>query len=166
MKRNKWLIGIVSLVLMFMLAACSNNSTDTNIDKKSNTNHENMKMDNKNMDDKNMDMGNMEHSGSGEVPKGLKKAENPTFKVGSHAIVKSEHMEGMNGAEATIVGAYDTIAYAVTYTPITGGELVKNHKWVIQEEIKDAGNKPLEPGTKVTLEADHMEGMMGAAGTI
>src|SRR5437764_1694481 len=103
MKSNKLLIGIVSLVLMFMLAACSNNSTDKNIDKKSNTNHENMKMDNKNstMDDKNMDMGKMEHSGSGEVPKGLKKAENPTYKVGSQAIVKSEHMEGMNGAEAT-----------------------------------------------------------------
>jgi len=168
MKSNKWLIGIVSLVLMFMLAACSNNSTDKNIDKKSNTNHENMKMDNKNstMDDKNMDMGNMEHSGSGEVPKGLKKAENPTYKVGSQAIVKSEHMEGMNGAEATIVGAYDTTAYAVTYTPTTGGEPVKNHKWVIQEEIKNAGNKTLEPGTKVTIEADHMEGMMGAAGTI
>ena len=43
-------------------------------------------------------------------------AENPTFKVGSKAIIKSEHMEGMKGAEATIVGAYDTVAYTVSYT--------------------------------------------------
>src|SRR4051794_14418023 len=100
MKSNKLLIGMVSLVLMFMLAACSNNSNDKSKDKNSNSKHENMKMDNKNSKmDKNMDMGNMEHSGSGEVPKGLKKAENPTYKVGSQAMVKSEHMEGMNGAE-------------------------------------------------------------------
>ena len=162
MKRKKWLIGVFSLVLMLMLAACSNNGNDNSTDKSSKTDHENMKMD----DNKNMDMGDMNHSGSGEVPEGLKAAESPTYKVGSQAIIKADHMEGMNGAEATIVGAYDTIAYAVTYTPTTGGEPVKNHKWVIQEEIKDAGDQALEPGTKVTLEADHMEGMKGATGTI
>ncbi|MEH7413713.1 YdhK family protein [Neobacillus drentensis] len=154
MKTNKWLFGIVSLLFMFMLAACSNNSNEKSSDKSSNTAHESM------------DMGDMDHSGSGKVPEGLKKAENPTYKVGSQAIIKADHMEGMNGAEATIVGAYDTIAYAVTYTPTTGGEPVKNHKWVIQEEIKDAGDQTLEPGTKVTIEADHMDGMKGAAGTI
>lgn len=31
-------------------------------------------------------------------------------------------MKGMNGAEATIVGAYDTTAYTVSYTPKTGGK--------------------------------------------
>ena len=115
--------------------------------------------------DKNMNMGDMQ-SGSGEVPKGLKVTQNPIFKVGSKAVMKADHMEGMNGAEATIVGAYDTTAYAVTYTPTTRGPEVKNHKWVIQEEIKNAGTDPLKPGTKVTLDADHMEGMMGAKGTI
>ncbi|MEH7547878.1 YdhK family protein [Neobacillus vireti] len=162
MKSKKWLIGVFSLVLMLMLAACSNYSNDNSTDKSSKTDHENMKMD----DNKNMDTGDRDHSGSGEVPEGLKAAENPTYKVGSQAIIKADHMEGMNGAEATIVGAYNTIAYAVTYTPTTGGEPVKNHKWVIQEEIKDAGDHPLEPGTKVTLEADHMKGMKGATGTI
>lgn len=39
------------------------------------------------------------------------------------------------GAKATIVGAYDTTAYAVTYTPTTGGPVVKNHKWVIESEL-------------------------------
>ncbi|MBM7652112.1 YdhK family protein [Neobacillus cucumis] len=154
MKSKKLWIGIASLLLMFMLAACSNNSNGKSSDQSSKTDHESM------------DMGNMDHSGSGTVPEGLKVAENPTFKVGSQAIIKADHMEGMNGAKATIVGAYDTIAYAVTYTPTTGGEPVKNHKWVIQEEIKDAGDQALEPGTNVTLEADHMKGMNGATGTI
>jgi hypothetical protein len=72
----------------------------------------------------------------------------------------------MYGAKATIVGAYDTTAYVVTYTPTTGGPIVKNHKWVIHEEIKNTGPKTLEPGTEVILEANHMEGMMGAKGTI
>jgi hypothetical protein len=112
-----------------------------------------------------MDM-EMNHSGSGEVPENLKVAENPTYKVGSEAIIKTNHMEGMDGAVAKIVGAYDTTAYAISYTPVTGGERVKNHKWVIQEEIKDADDKTLEQGTEVTVEADHMKGMKGALATI
>ena len=105
-------------------------------------------------------------SSSAEAPKGLKEAKNPTYKIGSQVVVKANHMKGMYGAKATIVGAYDTTAYAVTYTPTTGGPIVKNHKWVIQEEIKNAGTKTLKPGTEVTLEANHMEGMMDAKGTI
>jgi len=112
------------------------------------------------------DHSEMNHSSSGEVPKGLKQAENPTYKVGDKAVMKADHMKGMNGAEATIVGAYDTTAYTVSYTPKTGGKKVENHKWVIQEEIKDAGNKQLKPGSEVTLEADHMKGMKGAKATI
>jgi hypothetical protein len=147
MKNKKLMIGIFSLVFMLMLSACANNS-----DQKTS--------------DKNMNMDGMQHSSSGKVPKGLKEAKDPTYKVGSQAIVKADHMEGMNGAKATIVGAYDTIAYAVTYTPTTGGEKIKNHKWVIQEEIKNPSSETLKPGTEVTLEADHMKGMMGATGTI
>lgn len=168
MKTKRLFIGIFTLVFIFMLAACSSNSTDKGSESNSKMDHENIKMDDKSSssDDKNMDMGEMDHSGSGEVPAGLKVVENPKYKVGEQVILKSDHMEGMNGAEATIVGAYDTTAYAVSYTPTTGGEPVKNHKWVIQQEIKDAGDKTLDPGTKVTLEADHMEGMNGAKGTI
>ncbi|MEK5069457.1 YdhK family protein [Sporosarcina sp. FSL K6-1508] len=112
-----------------------------------------------------MDM-NMNHSGSGEVPENLKVAENPTYRVGSQAIINTDHMEGMDGAEATIVGAYDTTAFAVSYVPTTGGEKVINHKWVIKEELKNAGDETLEKGTKVTIEADHMEGMEGAKAEI
>jgi Protein of unknown function (DUF1541) len=141
------LISLVAAAVL--LAACS---TDNKKNDHSNMNHGNMN--------------DMNHSSSGEVPKGLEEAKNPTYKVGSQAIVKADHMEGMNGAKATIVDAFDTTAYAVTYTPTTGGEKVKNHKWVIQEEIKNAGSETLKPGTEVRLEADHMKGMKGAKGTI
>lgn len=78
----------------------------------------------------------------------------------------ADHMEGMDGAKATVVGAFDTYTYAVDYTPTTGGDPVKNHKWVVQQEIEDAGDERLEDGADVTLEAEHMEGMKGAKATI
>lgn len=108
----------------------------------------------------------MEHTGSGDVPDTLQVAANPTYPVGSEAIVQADHMEGMKGAVAKIVGAYETTAYEVTYTPVGGGSEVPHHKWVIQEEIKDAGKEPLADGTKITIEADHMKGMKGAEGVI
>jgi hypothetical protein len=61
-----------------------------------------------------LDMPVMNHSTSGQFPKGLREAKNPTFKVGSQAFIKADHMPGMKGAKA-IVGAYDTTAYAVSY---------------------------------------------------
>jgi len=113
-----------------------------------------------------MGMMNMHHSDDGEVPKGLKEAETPTYHVGDTVVIHAKHMAGMNGATGKVVGAYDTVAYSVTYTPTNGGKPVRNHKWVIQEEIKNAGNEPLEPGQHVILEANHMEGMIGAQATI
>jgi len=78
----------------------------------------------------------------------------------------ADHMLEMEGAEAKIVGAYDTTAYAVTYTPTDGGEPVENHKWVIHEELDTTEPAPLADGTEVTLQADHMDGMDGATATI
>src|SRR5699024_11283131 len=63
-------------------------------------------------------------------------------------------------------GAYDTIAYSVSFTPTTGGEPVKDHKWVIHEELAGVNEDSLEPGDKAVIEADHMEGMEGATATI
>ncbi|WP_026694444.1 YdhK family protein [Peribacillus kribbensis] len=113
-----------------------------------------------------MNQMHMNHSGSAEVPAGLKKAVNPAYKPGSRVLVKADHMEGMKGSEATVSGAFDTTVYSVTYTPTTGGDPVKNHKWVIHEEIKGAGKEPFKSGDKVTLMADHMEGMKGAEAEI
>ncbi|MGG0051138.1 YdhK family protein [Bacillus atrophaeus] len=148
MKRNTTLIGIVSLLLLLMLSACGSDNQDKKSDQTMN------------MDDTHT------HSESSEIPEGLTAAQHPTYKVGSQAIIKADHMKGMKGAEATITGAYDTTAYAVSYTPTTGGTRVENHKWVIQEEIKNASDETLKPGTDVIIEADHMKRMKGATGKI
>ncbi|MFB1050976.1 YdhK family protein [Paraliobacillus sp. JSM ZJ581] len=108
----------------------------------------------------------MNMTGSGDVPEGLEEAENPTYEVGSQATIEKDHMDGMKGAQATIVGAYDTTVYTVSYTPTTGGERVTDHKWVIHEELKDLSEEPLEPGEEATIQASHMEGMDGATATI
>ncbi|GGO01258.1 YdhK family protein [Saccharibacillus kuerlensis] len=112
------------------------------------------------------DMHTMEHSNSAEIPEGLTEASDPEFPVGSQAIMEVDHMPGMKGAEATIVGAYDTTVYAVSYTPMTGGEPVRNHKWVIQEDLENPESEPHQPGDTVVLNTDHMSGMKGASATI
>lgn len=81
-----------------------------------------------------MDNMKMNHSSSGEIPEGLKVAENPAFPIGSKAIINADHMPNMKGAEATIVGAYDTTVYMVDYIS-TAGEKVKNHKWLVESEL-------------------------------
>src|SRR5699024_2372684 len=103
---------------------------------------------------------------SGEVPREPEPAVNPIYNVRSDEIIEAQQVAGMKGAVATIVAAYSTNAYAVSFVPTTGGEKVNNHKWVIQEEIKNAGSELLKPGTKVILEANHMKGMKGAEATI
>lgn len=160
---NKIMIGMVVTVIAIMFSACAENQNEVVQEE---TNEKNMEETNENVKKHEMDHSNMKHSSSGEIPKGLKLAENPTFPIGSKAIIQSDHMEGMKGAEATVVGAYNTIAYTVSFTPTTGGKKVVNHKWVIQEEVEGADEAPLEPGTIVKLNADHMEGMKGATATI
>lgn len=151
-KRMKMSISLSIFVALFLVLVACSNAKDENKE-----NMEGME---------GMDHGNMDHSSSEEVPEGLKEAKNPTYEVGSQAILETDRMEGMKGAKATIVGAYDTTVYAISYTPTTGGERVENHKWVIQEEIKDARDEPLEHGTEVTVDAAHMKGMDGAKAKI
>ncbi|WP_445667734.1 YdhK family protein [Oceanobacillus sp. FSL W8-0428] len=102
-----------------------------------------------------------EMSSSGEIPAVLQEAVDPTFEIGSEAIISADHMPGMDGAVAEISGAFDTTVYTVSYTTDDGQE-VENHKWVIYEELENADAASLEPGTEVVLNADHMEGMDGA----
>lgn len=159
--KNKLVISFILIFSMVLLTACS--STNKNED--SSTNESTNRSSDDNMDMSSEDMDEM-HSGTEEVPEDLKVKENPTYEVGSQAIINAEHMTGMKDAEATIIGAYDTTVYTISYTPTNGGKKVENHKWVIQEEIDNAGEEPLEPGTKVTIDADHMTGMEGANATI
>ncbi|XXM73210.1 YdhK family protein [Lysinibacillus sphaericus] len=147
-------------MIILVLGACSNDNGDDMGNKDSG--NEEMKMEK----NEGMDHGEMNHSGSGEVPEGLEEAADPKYPVGSKAVIEAEHMPGMKGAEATISGAFDTVVYSVTYTPVTGGKEVKEHKWVIHEELKDAGDEPFKKGDEVVLEADHMKGMKGSEAVI
>jgi hypothetical protein len=171
--RKILIMGMLSLALAFILSACGGGNEETSPEENTDTNtEESSEVDqpedtNTNTDESTeMDHSDMNHSGSGDVPENLNESENPTYEVGSKAIIQEGHMEGMKGAEATIVGAYDTTAYTISYTPSTGGERVENHKWVIHEEIIDAGEEPLQPGAEVTINADHMEGMEGVTAVI
>lgn len=141
-KINKKLILYTLLAsLILVLGACANPDDEAQPADEETGNQETTTNENENTEKdtdeemEEMDHSNMDHSGSGEVPKGLKEAKNPIYPVGSKAIIQSDHMKGMKGAEATIVGAYDTTVYTVSYTPTTGGERVEDHKWVIQRRI-------------------------------
>ncbi|TCI63240.1 YdhK family protein [Exiguobacterium sp. SH0S2] len=112
------------------------------------------------------DHSGMDMSGSGDVPGDLTAAEDPEHAVGDTAIITEAHMPGMEGAEATIVGAYDTFVYSISYDPMQGGERVDDHKWIIHEEIEDATASPYKIGDEVDVEAEHMEGMDGTTATI
>jgi len=158
--KSKFFLLSLSATAIIGLSGCGNDDNDVVPSTSKNSTHQKM-------DQSTQKKINMEKSGSSaEVPKSLKKAKNPAFKIGDMAKLKADHMPGMKGAEAEIVGAFNTNAYVVDYKPTSGGPEVKNHKWVIQEEIKEAGSETLKPGTPVNLEADHMKGMKGAKATI
>lgn len=110
--------------------------------------------------------GHQHNPHGGPPPEGIEEAADPTYPVGTTVVLTADHMPDMQGAEATITGAFDTTAYSVTYTPTTGGEPVVDHKWVVHEELEDPAEPPLEEGTQVVLDAEHMAGMDGAEATI
>ena len=109
----------------------------------------------------------MEHPmDGGPAPEGITDATDPKFPVGTDVRLTADHMEGMDGAKATIVGAFNTYTYSVNYDPTDGGARVEDHRWVVQEELENAGDQRLADGTPVTILADHMAGMKGAKGDI
>jgi Protein of unknown function (DUF1541) len=113
--------------------------------------------------------GSGEHAHSahgGPPPKGIVEATDPTYPVGTTVILAADHMPGMDGAEATVSGAFRTTTYSVSYTPTTGGDRVIDHKWVVHEELENPGAAPLADGATVILRADHMPGMDEAEATI
>ena len=54
---------------------------------------------------------------------------------GTEVILEADHMTEMEGATAEIDFAEETTIYMVDYTPTTGGVVVKNHMWVIENEL-------------------------------
>ncbi|PTQ79872.1 uncharacterized protein DUF1541 [Trichococcus patagoniensis] len=165
MRQRKIVMSLFSLSATVLLAACS---SQTNTDEAS-VEVESVSMESmveESSTSSSDGMGDMVHDDSGVIPEGLMEAENPTYKVGDSVIIQAGHMEGMEGAEATIVGAFDTIVYEVSYDPTNGDPRVENHQWVIQEEIMDAGTDPFGVGSEVMLEAEHTDGMSGATAII
>ncbi len=111
--------------------------------------------------------GGHDHAADGGAPpKGIVSAADPTYPVGTKVRLTADHMPGMEGAEATVSGAFDTTTYAVSYTPTTGGDPVTDHRWVVHGELENPGAAPLDKGTTVVLRAEHMSGMSGAEATI
>lgn len=102
----------------------------------------------------------------GAAPAGMVAAKDAKFKVGEKVQITADHNDGMKGATGEVVGAYNTVVYEVNYTPVGGGKEVKNHKWVVQEELDAPAGTELKPGDTVTLKASHMDGMDGAKATI
>lgn len=44
-------------------------------------------------------------------------------------------MEGMDDAPATIEALKPTTVYMIDYEPTMGGNPIKNHKWVTEDEL-------------------------------
>ncbi|WP_054710061.1 YdhK family protein [Bacillus sp. JCM 19041] len=154
MKRSKQMI-LTSVSGVLLLSACGTDSEP---------NEQPEQGEEKNQGE-HMGHSDMDHSSSGELPEGLQEANTPTYAPGTEAMIAEGHMEGMEGATATIVGAFDTTAYIVSYTT-EDGQRVEDHKWVVHEEIEYAGDEPFEAGSEVILNADHMAGMEGATAEI
>ncbi|UDM31896.1 DUF1541 domain-containing protein [Lentilactobacillus laojiaonis] len=119
-------------------------------------------------------MNNSNYNPNDQVPlEGLMVAQAPNFKKGDSVTLLVDHVMAhmvmkMKGAPATIVAGYNTRAYAVDFYTTNDHTLVKDHKWIIQREIKgETDDSPaLSIGSKITIEANHMPGMRGAEATI
>lgn len=158
MKRRSTLSSVATAAVLSValaLTACSSDQNDSTATESAG-------------DDSHMDhMDHMDHpADGGPAPEGISEAEAPEYPVGTEVLLTADHMSGMEGATATIAGAFDTYTYSVSYTPTNGGEPVSDHRWVVQEELADVGGDRLDDGATATLEADHMAGMKGAEATI
>ncbi|WP_138416779.1 YdhK family protein [Aquibacillus sediminis] len=168
MRRKKVILALVAITTAIILSACGGTDEadpveeENQVDESTPNEEDSQNEEGAEQEHSETDHSDMDHSGSSEVPTGLKEEENPKYEVGSKAIITEAHMEGMEEAEATIVGAYDTYVYTISYTPTTGGERITDHKWVIHEEFPEIGDEPLEPGEEAVTDASHMTGMEGA----
>src|SRR5699024_6170185 len=117
-------------------------------------------------DEGHKDMAHDHPEDGGAPPAGIEEAENPTYPVGTEVTLTADHMPGMDGATATISGAFDTTTYSVSYTPTNGDAPVTDHRWVVHEELVDPGEAPLADGAKAVMTAEHMPGMKDAEATI
>ncbi len=165
----------VATAIGLALAGCSTGSDDTQGTSGDDTPSETASHDGGGSDHEDMNSSGADHepggheghaADGGAPPEGIAKASDPEFSVGDTVVLSADHMPGMKGAEATVSGAFDTTTYSISYTPTDGGDPVKDHRWVVHEELEDPGTAPLKKGAKATVNADHMPGMKGAEATI
>ena len=171
--RKTMAIATVAVTGLFAATACSSENTEVPQTPETTVQEETSAEQNHEQGD---DASDHDHGGreghehaedGGPAPEGMTEASAPTYPVGTEVILTADHMPGMDGAEATIVGAFDgTYTYAISYDPTDGGERVTNHKWVVQQELEDAGEERLADGTEKVVTAEHMKGMKGATATI
>lgn len=155
---KKWIAGV--FLSAGILAACGGNDDNLN-EKNTESNADESTEEYQNADHSQLHQGSPQ-----EVPQKLMKADNPAFQEGDKVQITVDHHEGMEGVEGEVKGAYKTTAYMVSYTPLTADEPVKNHRWVVHEELLTGESAPLEPGTEVVISANHMRGMEGATAVI
>lgn len=93
-------------------------------------------------------------------------ADNPTFPINSKVVINSDATKGLKGATGTVVAAFDTIAYSVSYTPSTGNAQVRDYKWIVNEELVDENDVAFHVGDKVVTSAQHQPGMKDTEVTI
>ncbi|MBM7578057.1 YdhK family protein [Jeotgalibacillus terrae] len=106
-------------------------------------------------------------TGDGEIPEGLEMAEDPAFAEGDTVTINASHFPGMEGAEGTVVGAYQTNAYSISYEPSDGGDMVEDYHWVIDEETFSSSlQAPYEEGAEVEITAQRVDGMYGVMAEI
>lgn len=162
---NQWKISLLSLSAVFLLAACTSDDPAPEVDQQTEDIIEEAESPRENGQGEGHQM---QHDESGDLPDGMTPAVNPTYFEGDLVILTTDHMPGMNGAEAEIVDAFDTIAYSVSYEDADTGERVEHHKWVVHEELAEAGQQEeaFNIGDQVTLQASHMPGMEGQTAEI
>ena len=108
------------------------------------------------------------YSTFGYITAGSRVAENPTFPVGTQALVSHEHFPGAAGSTVTVTGAFDEIAYAVSFQPgAPGFPFEYAHRWIMHTELWGWEDVEIfEPGTVVMLYTDHFPGSRYQIGII
>lgn len=174
--KNIKIIGTMTLMAGIMLFSGCNINTNVNEPAETEVVEENVELNEEDtnaqdeivaeIDENHENHEDMEHDESGDLPAGITESASPIYPAGTRIVSSADHMPGMNGASGEVIGAFDTYAYEITYNSTIDGELVENHKWIVQEEIQDYQVEPYEVGDEIIINAKHMEGMEGATATI
>lgn len=157
--KKKWKVGAALLATLLALVACKDESGE-DLTQEGTVQEEQQEETGETTES--TEHAQMNHSTTGEVPEDLQKAEDPAFPVGSTVLVDVGHLEGAETVEGTVASAYETTAYMVSYESSDGGDVVEDYKWIIHEEIEEAGAELFARGEEVVLDASHMAGMHGA----